>query len=296
MAVIVHFGDAALTRGAVYSITSDEVRPGRITVVDNGPGVLADNAIERVATVLRPGSNLGFAKAVNRALRESGAPAPKYVWLLNNDAVARRGAFAALLLAMNQAGDDALVSSRVLDLDTGGIWFERARFYPWRLESRHEARRIAASGDIVVHGISSPKSVAYLPGCSLLVPGSLFSAVGGLDESFFLYGEDVDLSIRAMRLGYRLVVAMSSVVDHRASSGTSAPMRERMQAEAMLRLTARYFPWLVPSAVLGGTAYGLKRAWIHRERWRVMQRWSGYWDVVVGWLRARPKSPVSVPN
>jgi GT2 family glycosyltransferase len=277
--VIVHHGDPALTLAAVRSIAADHVRPETIVVVDNDPTALDDPAVHAAATILRPGTNIGFASAVNLAVAQEAARAD-FVWLLNNDATARPGAFRCLLAAMRSFEGNALVSSLVLDARNGDVWFERARFYPWRLESRHERYLHSPSGAIVVADSPSAKSLPYLPGCSLLVPTRLLRGVGGIDESFFLYGEDVDLSMKAIRSGWPLVLAADSCVDHRASSGTSAIRRERMQAEAALRLTLRYYPWMLPSALLGGTIYGLRRVWLHHEVWRVTQRWAGYADAI----------------
>lgn len=288
LTIVVHYGDPALTRAAVDSILRDRVRPHRLAIVDNGPGHFDDAGLGESVSVLRPGRNIGFAAAVNAAVEAFVRDDTSLIWLFNNDAVAEPGALEALLASMRRSENKALVSSLINDASTGDAWFERARFYPWRLESRHVRGPSRRRADTVDRLPPSAKSIAYLPACSLLAPRALFDAIGGLDTSFFLYGEDVDLSVKASRLGYDLVVANASVVSHRASSGSTMRYRQRAQAEAALRLTARYYPWMVPSALIGGTLYGLRRTWSSRQPWWVTQRLAGYADALETVLWPRP--------
>lgn len=278
-AIIVHYGDVGLTQRAVASVVSGSERPSAIVVVDNGPGEYPepDGDLPPPVVVIRPGSNTGFAGGVALGLESLPEDPRGLVWLLNNDAIADRDALRELLATAQRARGLALVSSLVLDESTEDVWFERPRYLPWRLESRHW--RLPAEhlpNDFLVGRVASWWSVPYLPGCSLLVPSSLFARTGGLDQSFFMYGEDVDLSIRALRLGYGLVLSRSSVVHHRTSSGTRPADRERMISESSFRLTARYYPWLLPAALVGAFATGLKRAVMRRQLWWLTTRLAGY--------------------
>lgn len=288
--VIVHFGDASLTSRALQSIAAGTVRPTSVVVIDNGPDPLPPGLMpEDLNTALiTPGSNLGFAAGVTLAIEHSRDSEFEYAWLLNNDAVAEPGALEALLDSAQRLGGGAMVSSLILE-DTGPtVWFEHARYLPWRLEGRHEASPSTGRGALIIDGAPSPWSVPYLPGCSLLIPFRLLESIGGLDPSFFLYGEDIDLCIRAQRHGWKLAIDRSSLVRHRGSSGTDPATRERLMASTSLRLTARYYPWLVPVAIPGALITGLKRAVGRRRWWWLTSRVKGYVDVVTGRARAGP--------
>lgn len=280
-AVIVHYGDRSLTAGALASIGRGSVRPGFVAVVDNGPPGMelqtADYANSGIdVVVVAPGRNTGFAGGVRLGLRTPSPIDTRYVWLFNNDAQSDPDALAELLEAHGRIGDRSVVSSLILNSKTNAIWFENAVFLPWRLDCRHVAYRGPAADDVVMDDSINWRSVRYLPGCSLLAPITVFDEVGDLDDAFFIYGEDVDFSIRAQRAGFRLVVARRSVVHHRVSSGTGARAKEGLIAEAACRLTARYFPWLLPLALLVGFLTGLKRGLGRRQRWRVTDRLAGY--------------------
>lgn len=272
-AIVVHYGDPVLTARAVESLLQSEPGPSRVIVVDNGPDAFILPPHDRVH-VERPGRNLGFARAVNLAIDRE--PSASGFWLFNNDAVALPGAFAALV----EAGDrhpGALISS-VITGPTGEMWFERAAYLPWRMHTRHEAA--AVQGRYEVRRTRSWRRVPYLPGTSLLIPRAVVEQIGCLDASFFLYGEDVDYCIRAMDAGAALVVDRESKVMHHASSGTARPQRERMIAAATLRITARYYGWLVPLGLVLSLASALRRGWRQREPQLPLYRVLGFVDAL----------------
>ncbi len=284
VAIVVHYGDPALTSCAVSSIVNGTSVPSEIIVVDNGPASYPDGAPG--VRVLRPGTNVGFAAAVNMAIDSiSGGYTPAYVWLFNNDASAESDALARLLATADRLPVHALVSSLVVDARTGAPWFVRAEFLPWRLESRHVTGLPPSETDALLPSAPSWYSVPYLPACSLLAPWPLLTSLNGLDPAFFVYGEDVDFSLRAMRLGYRLALSPRSRVVHATSSGTSEAARMRMQAAAALVLTWRLVPLLTWPALVGAVITGSRRAVVRRARWPLTARLRGYLDTVRG--RAR---------
>lgn len=275
LGVIVHYGDAALTDRAVHSMVAGDPAPDRVVVVDNGPGRLALALSGGAAvTVLRPGRNTGFAGAIGLALEQALRPGTRYVWLLNNDAIAEPGAFGELLAAAEAGGGHSLVSSLILEIPGDRVWFDEFRFYPWMLESRRVLKR--PSGDVVRLGPPAWMAVPYLPGCSLLIPAAALREIGGLDQRYFVYGEDVDLAIRCARAGWASVLARRSVVRHRTSSATGRDTRQRLLAEGSLLVTMRHFPWLVPAALTWALTVSFKRAVQHRGSWPLTARLAGY--------------------
>jgi GT2 family glycosyltransferase len=293
-AVIVHYGNVGLTQKAVHSVMAGSVRPGHVLVIDNGPESYPDaaGADGDHVIVVRLGRNTGFAAGVGLGIAAAPQIPYTYLWLLNNDAAANVDCFAELLAGLRRANNMAIVSSRVIDDFSGQVWFEKATFLPWRLESRSGTFGDDLEGDVVIDRRPSWRSVAYLPACSVLLSMSLLRRVGGLDESFFAYGEDVDLSLRAIRCGYPLVLARRAVVNHRTSSGTAPFARERLISEASLRLTAKHFPWLVPAALGGAMITGLKRSAYDRRAWPLWARLLGYRDA----LGSRPQNARPSPT
>lgn len=270
-AIVVHYGDPSLTRASVASIQHGIDVPNRVIVVDNGPGRLAPLA---GAEIIGAGRNVGFARAVMSAVAYDKGTS-NYYWLFNNDAVAEENTLRELRIALQLFGGRALVSSRVVDSRTGSVWFEQARFLPWRLEGRHECTRDEHK-TITFRDRPSWRSGFYLSGCSLMVPAEAIAELGGLNPALFVYGEDVDLSFKALRKGWPLVVARESRVLHRSSSGSSPAEQERMKAETSVQIVWDHYRWLLPLAMAGGLVTGCKRAVTRAQPWWVWSRIQGY--------------------
>jgi GT2 family glycosyltransferase len=159
-------------------------------------------------------TNLGFAAACNRGVAEASHP---LVGLFNNDVALEREAISRL--AANFGADDRsgsrlfAVHCRVLDFDTGA------------LAGAGQVGRFKR-GFIRVHDRYSPPADAAGPhpsifasGGSSMVDRHLFLGLGGFDSLFApFYLEDVELSYRAWKRGFRVAYAPDALARHRFSS------------------------------------------------------------------------------
>jgi N-acetylglucosaminyl-diphospho-decaprenol L-rhamnosyltransferase len=73
----------------------------------------------------------------------------------------------------------------------------------------------------------SIKEVGVVTGCFLLVSRRVFDELGGFDERYFMYGEDVDFSIKARKAGYRPVICPDAVITHEVGK-SSATLGSKM--------------------------------------------------------------------
>lgn len=193
-------------------------QPHAVWVVDNGS---ADGTAEWLATaypsvrVLRSPANLGFAGGNNLALREIST---EFAVLLNNDAVPRSGWLAALLDGFD-APDVAAVASKVLlpdgSINSVGAAVDRDGY------GRDIGFRAADDGRFDV-----PADVLVAPGTACALRTAALRDVGGFDDDYFLYYEDVDLCWRLRLAGWRVRTAPAAVVDHlhSATSGTGSEL------------------------------------------------------------------------
>src|SRR5690606_11024814 len=76
----------------------------------------------------------------------------------------------------------------------------------------------------------SVRQVDAISGCFLLIRRALWNRLGGFDESFFLYGEETDLCLRAGQLGVRCLVCPEAKLIHHGGAS------ERVRADKMVRL------------------------------------------------------------
>jgi GT2 family glycosyltransferase len=111
----------------------------------------------------------------------------------------------------------------------------------------------------------------YITGCCILAKRNVIENIGMLDESFFIYGEDADWSIRAARAGYLLLYVPSARVWHKlsvSSGGHLSWFKNWNKLKSQLRLMARYakpYYWLtIPVGLLFNVILSFLR--VQREK------------------------------
>jgi GT2 family glycosyltransferase len=74
----------------------------------------------------------------------------------------------------------------------------------------------------------SVREVGVVTGCFLLSPKAVWEELGGLDESYFMYGEDVDLAMRARKAGYRPVICPTAELVHEGGKSSETPVHKTL--------------------------------------------------------------------
>jgi GT2 family glycosyltransferase len=212
-AITIHFKEPCLTQGCIESLLADGWAP--VLVWDNSEdGGVSLQALQaqfatdaRVHWVESP-ANVGFGQGMNGALAALGAHGP--VLLINNDTRVRSGMHVALHAELAGAASTELIAPRIVQDGEEQGWLY---YQPWlALVTRHPL----------------PGSFAYLSGCCLLV-NRPDNSQPLFDETFFMYGEDVELSWRIRRQGGRLALLDRAWLHHvgSASTGQASDSYER---------------------------------------------------------------------
>lgn len=264
--VIPSWNSIGLLPDCLRSLEREEL-PLELLVVDNGSGDGTPAYLERegVAHLSLP-ENVGFARAVNLGVSEARAP---FVLVLNADTVVEPGALSSLLATLE--GDPGLagVQPRILQLEpeAGPRQVDSARLY-----SAGQALR--GDGGAVELGAGEEQSPRYLRagevfgvcGAACLLRRQAFEALGGYDESYFAFYEDVDLNVRARIGGWRFGYVPEAVVWHlgNASWLAGAPRpgawNARLVARNRIVTQARFVPARALPRIVAVEAGSLLRA------------------------------------
>ncbi len=193
-----------------------------LVVVDNGStdGSLAaaEAAVSEVA-VVSPGRNLGYGAAANRGVSASAAP---LILICNPDLEVPLGAVTALVAALDADPGCALVGPLIRN--ASGERYPSARRFPSMVDAAgHALLGIFASdnrftrryqqADLEESGTDT-RTVDWVSGACFLVRRSAFESIGGFDESYFMYVEDVDLCWRIGRSGWSVAYVPGAEVTH----------------------------------------------------------------------------------
>jgi GT2 family glycosyltransferase len=193
---------------------NDLDRSLKIVVIDNGNSEEARHICHSVgATYVRSAANIGFAAAVNVALQGHRVPGSD-VLLLNPDARLRPSDLTMLRTGLHRSPDLAAVGPRLVNPD-GSAQKER-----WPVPSPWTAlAAVAGAADRLSRR-------HFVSGAVLLLRGDAVDTVGAFDERFFLYSEETDWQLRAMRTGWRVDVIEDAIAVHQGG-GTSPDPRFR---------------------------------------------------------------------
>jgi N-acetylglucosaminyl-diphospho-decaprenol L-rhamnosyltransferase len=223
--VVVSYGSAdLLAKNLTRTVGDSRVR---VVVVDSFSDAGERAAVTGLAAdhgwdLLTPATNVGFGGGSNLGAAHALAAGARVVVFLNPDAWTDPAGLAALASAVRSQGR-ALVAPRILRPD--GDVYSRGLTY-LRL----------ADGTMSGHR-TSPDDVPWLSGACLAVGEELWGELGGFDEDYFLYWEDVDLSWRALALGARLEVVDGTHVVH--DEGGTQQSRGRAKSETYYRYDIR---------------------------------------------------------
>ena len=198
-----------------------------VIVSDNGS---TDGSIALIRSdfpqvyLIENGSNLRFAKANNVGIRASKG---EYVLILNPDTIIHDGALDKLIRYADANPKAGAFGCRVLNPD--GSYQESGRPFPsicgdWvaALYSRplaHLSTRFLADTYIGWKG-DRERTVDWQSGCCLMIRGKLLRELGGFDEQFFYYYEDVDLCRRVWLAGYPILFTPDPTITHLGGQST----------------------------------------------------------------------------
>lgn len=245
--IIVHYNTPKETNECLLSLNSLLCKNFEysVVVVDNGsriPYQLPSKVSKRKVTIVRSDSNLGFTGGNNLGIYQAVERFnPDYIGLLNSDTVVDR----RFLNELHQA----LVANPTVGLISPKIYFYPGNEYfkgyarankgniLWygggSIDWRHLAAYHRGVDEVDRGHFDSQKQSDFATGCCVLVRREVLEKIGTLDKRYFLYFEDVDFSVRAVRAGYEVGFAPKAVVWHKnagSSGGSGSKIHQYYQA------------------------------------------------------------------
>jgi len=195
---------------------------GEVIVIDNNSG---DGSIAYLkpsfpwVRFIELSENIGFAKANNLGLKQAKG---EFVLFLNPDTIVAEDAFTKSIGCFQQHQDVGALGIKMLD-GSGRFLKESKRGFPSPLTSFYKLTGLA---NLFPHSSifaryylghlsnEQDSEVEVLAGAFMMLRKSLLDEIGGFDEIFFMYGEDIDLSYRVSQAGMKNYYLASSSIIH----------------------------------------------------------------------------------
>jgi GT2 family glycosyltransferase len=252
--IIVNWNTSELLASCLESLAKRQkraVRAGRVQVivVDNaskdGSEAMVRTSFPEV-DILNSGENIGFGKANNLGIPLARG---KFVLFLNPDTIVHSQALQRMVEFMQGAPTVGGLGPRMVYPDgriqgLGLQWFPSPWTELFNLLFVSE-RSIARIKNYLPY--RDPEQSGYVRkiyGGAFLVRKEVLSQVGGFDERFFMYGEDVDLCARIQKAGWKLYYLSEAEIVHLvggAAKNTTSQFSTLMKCESISKLMEKYY-------------------------------------------------------
>lgn len=298
--IIVNWNSGALLTQCLRSVAQHhESQVQRVIVVDNAS---SDGSLDipelpglPFLEVVRNSENVGFGRACNTGAARCDS---EFLLFLNPDAELRPGVLRGLLafLVDPQAQTVGIVGPLLRDT-RGQVARCCARFpQPWHYLVRAiglESIVPAAAKHLSDFDHLTTREVDHVMGCFLLMRSTAFRSISGFDQRFFVYLEDLDLSLRAKRAGWSSWYVGSAEAYHLGGGTTRSILDRRLfySLRSRLQYSHKHFGILGRSVViiatLGIEPFSRCAQAIVRGSWRDLKGVIGGVTLLYGWCAKR---------
>jgi GT2 family glycosyltransferase len=212
--VIVHFGEREVTQRAIESVGLLNPPPGKIYVVNNGPGAWPSEESSPDVEILNRADNSGYAGAVNTGARAAIASGLAFVWVLNNDVEVDPSSLSHFVEAYSQDPNLEILGSYVVAGDV--CWFGGGDF------AQRTGRASHVGYGLPLDSKQDPgcTTTDWINGCSMFIPVTSFATRGWFDEFFFLYKEELEWQLRLPQV--RAGMIRRPLVNHLVGASTGS--------------------------------------------------------------------------
>lgn len=236
--VILHYRDIKNTKACLESIC--EMKPEKdvqinLFVIDNcSPDIFPQDTVHCAlgeASIVRNSNNLGYSGGMNSGITLALDKGADYVVVVNNDTVFDKAFLTSVTHAISKNKHAMLVPKIYF---YKGTEFHHDRYKEqergkviWYAGGRIDWDNVLASHvgvDEVDNGqYNEEKETSFATGCCIIIPKEVIEKVGMFDNEYYLYFEDIDLSMRVRRAGYGVWFVPDAVLWHKNAKSSGGP-------------------------------------------------------------------------
>jgi len=240
--LILNWNGKHLLKPCLDSVSAIDYPNYSVMVIDNGS---TDNSVKMVnenfpkVDILELKDNYGFAGGYNRCFTQLRDEYSEFVLLLNNDTEIDSNILSSFMQAKDMYGDNNLYGGKIFyKKNPEVIWYAGGNVNLKYLKLSHRGIRQTDSAEY-----SKPMQTDYVTGCCLFTSMEVINQLNGFDESFNMYGEDVDLSLRAKQKGINCYYWPDAKLYHHVSAslgGNYSINKMLKKMKAYIRLITKH--------------------------------------------------------
>jgi GT2 family glycosyltransferase len=281
--IIVNWNGMSFLESCLTSLEHQTWEKREFVIVDNGSNDGSAEFIrawtERVpdARAVFLSGNAGFCEANNLAFAEARG---EWIALLNNDAIAEPDWLTELARHGDRKRRIGMLGSKILFLEPRGVIDKAGHLIYWDGQNRGRGTMEKDVGQF-----DRKEEILWPDGCAALFHREVIEETGGFDKSFFAFGDDADLGMRARLLGWKALYIPTAVVHHRhsATAGPYSPLKVMLVERNRLLLAIKNFPLLL---LLANPYWSARRIVWHARAASRYQGAAGRFVAAHGWIQA----------
>lgn len=244
--IILHLNNIPCLVDCISSLNEISYPNFDIFVIHNGPKSNAlPNALaqlsQHIAAIVDTGDNIGFSGGNNVGIRRALEKDADYVLLLNDDTEVSKDFLSLLVEIAEKRPDAGMFGPRIFFFDhPDKIWFDGAIFDPE--QSRITFPIAGEKGEVLQDAVTESD---FITGCAVLVKRNLLEEIGLLNDFFFIYWEDVDWGLRAVKAGKKNLVVHNAHIWHKVTismGGLQSPRTVYHKVRSHLVFTKSHAP------------------------------------------------------
>lgn len=218
--VVLNWNNYDDTAECISSMKKSDYKNYTIYVVDNGSN---DGSAEKLISefskcqIIKNKENMGFSKGCNRGISRARSDGVDYILLLNNDVVISKNTLTKLIEAAISDDDIGIVGGVMRYMNSTKIYSAGGKFYPYL--AKFSAKTNPEDGIY---------ETEFVTGAMMLISEDVFESLGELlNEKYFFGMEDQEISWKARRTGWKVVINPEAVAYHKkgASAGSGNAFR-----------------------------------------------------------------------
>jgi GT2 family glycosyltransferase len=277
--VIINWNNYLHSRNCIRSLNDSSINDFDIILLDNasvdGSGEKLKDEFNDIV-FLKTASNLGFTGGNNIGIQYALDNQYEFILMLNNDVFVDQNFIYNLKNYLDFHLDVGAVQPLIYQHPERTKVWNGGGFFNRFLAKSYSNRTF--------NGSIGPKEINWITGCAFMVRASVFRETGLLNEKYFAYHEDVDLSFKIRGAGYKLVFIPQAVIYHigGGSSNSSEKLKEGYQNPDVHYYNARNQIWIIrtwlewyekPIAILYHALYSVSLAayFLIRMRWNKLK-------------------------
>lgn len=235
--IILHFGNPHITFACLEALNKikKENISVKVFVLDN-QGSINRHSNYKNTTFLPFKKNHGFAMGNNYVVDKIKNENFDYYLFLNNDTVVYPNFLISLIKLLQKYTNVGICGPVIEHQVAGKTYYDYGGVINWqKTQAKHINKNILKTKEKLIYR-------DFVSGCCMLVRAHLFRQLNGFNDKYFMYLEDVDLCVRAKKLGYKIAVVPNAVIYHLGSKSATENFKIKQSLVNSMRFVAAHTP------------------------------------------------------